>query len=160
MPGLLELPVVLHGGGGDVHVDAADGAVFVVDAVDGVDAVEDVLDGVVDRVLARFHGQTLVAHILQGDDLAGRLSSWVSFLRVMCLFFSVIGAVDAAVDAVIGQIQRREHDDAVAVELVLDAVGQPVQGLYSCPAAHRPAGRRLPGGSGLCRVRLWQGCCR
>ena len=47
------------------------GPVLVADAVDGADAVEDVADGVHGGVLARFQGQTLVAHVLQGDDLAG-----------------------------------------------------------------------------------------
>ena len=126
---ILEHPVFFHGGGRDVHVDAADGPVLVADAVDGADAVEDVADGVHGGVLARFQGQTLMAHVLQGDDLAGHFLLGQLFADDV-LVAGVVGAVDAAVDAVIGQVQRREHDDAVAVELVLDAVGQPVQGLY------------------------------
>ena len=54
--GLLELAVVFDGGGGDVDVDPADGAVFVLDGVDGLNTFEDVLNRVVDRVLARLDG--------------------------------------------------------------------------------------------------------
>ena len=40
--------------------------------------------------------------------------------------FCVIRAVNAAVDTVIGQIERRKHNDAVAVEGELDLLGEPV----------------------------------
>ena len=116
-------PVFLHGGGGDVDVDAADGSVFVLDGIDGVDALEDVLDGVVHRVFAGFDGQPLVAHVLQGDDFVSHFLLRQLLARYVAVL-PVVGAVDAAVDAVVGQIQRREHDDAVAVELLLDLPGQ------------------------------------
>ena len=38
--------------------------------------------------------------------------------------FGVIGTVFTAVDAVVGQIQRREHDDAVAVKFLFDFAGK------------------------------------
>ena len=38
----------------------------------------------------------------------------------------VVRAVGTAVDAVVGQIQRREHDDPVAVEVLLDLFSQGV----------------------------------
>ena len=122
---LLQLAVVLHGGGGDVHVHPADGPVFVLDGVDGVDAVQHVLDGAVDRVLAGLDGQALVAHVLQGDDL------FLHFLLGQLLpgdvlVLLVIGTVHAAVDAVVGQVQGREDDDAVAVKGQLDLLGQAV----------------------------------
>ena len=116
---VLQLAEVLHRGGGDVDVDAPDVAVFVVDAVDGPDAVQDVLDGVVDRVLARFDGQPFVPHVLQRDDLAPDL-----LLRQLLardgLVRRVVGAVEAAVDAVVGEVERREDHDAVPVERQLD----------------------------------------
>ena len=122
---LLEKPVVVHGGGGNIDVDPADGAVFMFDAVDGVDAVQVVVHGVVDRVLPRFQGQALVAHVLEGDDLSfdlllGELLSGNMFV------LAVVRTVGAAVDAVVGQIQRGEHDNAVAVEVFLDLLCQPV----------------------------------
>ncbi len=97
-------------------------------AVDGVDAIEDVLNGVVHRVLAGLDGQPLVAHVLQRDDLGPHL-----LLRQLApgdvLVFQVIGTVQAAVDAVVGQVQRREHHDAVAVEGQLDLLGDLVHPL-------------------------------
>ena len=36
----------------------------------------------------------------------------------------VVGTVDADVDAVVGQVQGGEHDDAVAVEIQLNLAGQ------------------------------------
>ena len=119
---VLELSVVLHRRGGDVHVHAADVAVLVVDGVNGIDALQDVLDGVVHRVLAGLDGQALVAHVLQRDDLRAHL-----VLRQLpagdVLVLQVIGAVQAAVDAVVRQVQRREHHDAVAIEGQLDLLG-------------------------------------
>ena len=91
-------------------------------AVDGVDALEDVLDRVVDRVLAALDGKALVAHVLQGYYLLAHLIL-SQLLARDGLVLEVIGAVDAAVDAVVGQVQRREDDDAVAVEGELDLLG-------------------------------------
>ena len=123
---LLQLAVVLHGGGGDVHVHPADGAVFVLDGVDGVDAVQHILNGAVDGVLAGLDGQALVAHVLQGDDL------FLHFLLGQLfpgdvLVLLVVGTVQTAVDAVVRQVQRREDDNAVAVEILFDLLGQGVQ---------------------------------
>ena len=88
-----------------------------------MDAVEDVCDGVVDGVLARLDRQALMPHVLQCDDLGAHLVLRELFAGDV-LVFEVIGAVDAAVDAVVGKIQRCEHHDAVAVERQLDLVGE------------------------------------
>ena len=120
---LVEFAVVFHRGGGDVDVDTADGAILVFDRVDRMDGVEDILDRVVDRVFTGFDGQALMAHILQGDDFVADL-----FLRKLYardgFVDPVIGAVDAAVYAVVGQIKRGEQHDAVAVELLFDVLGK------------------------------------
>ena len=127
--GLLEHAVFLDGGGRDVDVHAADGAVLVLDGVDGADALQDVLDGVVDRVLAGLDGQALVAHVLQGDDLAPHvLLAELDAGDVLVL--AVVGTVDAAVDAVVGEVERREHHDAVAVEGELDLLGELIHLLH------------------------------
>ena len=119
---LLELAVVLHGGGGDVDVDAADVAVLVMHRVDGLDALQNVLDGVVLGILTCLDGQTLVTHILEGDDLGAHLLLG-QLLAGDLLVLEVVGAVDTAVDAVVGEVERGEHDDAVAVEGQLDLLG-------------------------------------
>ena len=91
-----------------------------------MDAVQHVLDGAVHRVLAGLDGQALVAHVLQGDDL------FLHFLLGQLfpgdvLVLLVVGTVQTAVDAVVGQVQRREDDNAVAVEILFDLLGQGVQ---------------------------------
>ena len=66
-----------------------------------------------------------MSQILQGDDFPA------DFL--LCQLFSrnrpvdcVIRTVGAAVDAVVGEIERCEHDDAVAVEIFFDLLCQSV----------------------------------
>lgn len=56
-----------------------------------------------------------MSHILQGDDLCPHL--------VLCQFFAgdvrifaVVRTVDAAVDTVVGEVERRKQDDTVAIE--------------------------------------------
>ena len=123
--GLLELAVVLHGGGGDVHIYPADIAVFVVDGIDGLDGLQHIFDGVVNGILAQLQGKALVTHVLQGDDLGADLLLGQLFSGDT-LVLQVVGAVQTAVDAVVGQVQGRKHDDPVAVEVLLDLLGQGV----------------------------------
>ena len=115
--------VVFHRGGGDVDIHAANCAVLVMDAVDGLDAVEDVLDRVVHRVFARLDGEALVPHVLQGRHLADDFLLRQLFARNV-LVLQVVGTVDAAVDAVVGEVERRKQHDAVAVERELDFLGE------------------------------------
>ena len=123
--GLLELAVVFDRGGCDVDVDAADGAVLVLDAVDGLDALEYVLDGVVDRVLSGLEREALVSHVLQGDDFLSDLLLGQLFAGDVAVL-GVIRTVNAAVDAVVGQIERGKHDDAVTIKVLLDLLCQGV----------------------------------
>ncbi len=83
---LFQFPVIFHGGSGDVHIDPADSAVFMLDGVDGLDAFQNILDGVVDRIFTGLESQTLVAHILQSDDLPLDFLLGQLFPG-MCLFF-------------------------------------------------------------------------
>ena len=98
---LVELSVVLNSGSSDVNVNTSDSAVLVLDRIDGLDALKDIFDRVIYRVLTCFDGKSLVTHILQCDNLVTDL--------ILCelnsrdsLILSVIRAVDASVDAVVG----------------------------------------------------------
>ena len=118
-PGILQFSVVFHGGGGDVHIDPADRPVFMFDGVDRFDAFQHVLDGIVDRVFPHFQCQTLVTHVLKGDHFRADLLLR-QFFTGDVLILIMIGTVQAAVDAIVGEVQRREHDDPVAVDLLFD----------------------------------------
>ena len=124
-----QLAVIFHRGGGNVDIHPANVTVFVVHAVNGMDAVENVVNRVVYRVLARLDRQPLVPHVLQCDNLGTHLVLGQLFTRNV-LVFHVIGTVDAAVDAVIGQIQRRKNDNAVTVKCQLDLLGDAVNLLH------------------------------
>ena len=91
-------------------------------AVNGLDALEDVLDRVVHRILAGLDRQTLVAHILQRDDLSLHFLLGQLLARNV-LVLQMIRAVKTSVHTVVGQVQRGEHDDAVAVERQFDLLG-------------------------------------
>ena len=95
------------------------------DSVNGVDGFQHVLDGAVNRVLAGLQGQALVPHILEGHHLTANLLLGQLFSGYVFVL-GVVGTVNAAVDAVVGQIQGREHHDSVAVEILLDLLGQGV----------------------------------
>lgn len=121
--GVLQLAVVLDCSRCNVDVNTSNRTVFMLDGVNGVDALENVLNRVVDRVLTSLNGKTLVTHILQRDNLAGDLFLRQLFAGDMAVF-RVIRTVNTAVYAVIRQIQRRKHNNTVAVERQLDLLGQ------------------------------------
>ena len=93
------------------------------DPVDGFDALQHIFDRVVDRILSGLQCKAFVSHILKRDHFAGDL-----LLRKLfppdVLVLAVIRTVGAAVHAVVRQIQRRKHHNAVAVELLLDLLCQ------------------------------------
>ena len=120
---IAQFAVVLDRRSRDIYVHAADRPVLVMYGVDRLDRFENVLDRIVARVLSGFECQTLVTHILQGNHLAadfvlGEFAARNGFV------FLVIRAIYAAVDAVVRQIERREHYDTVAVDFLLDLFGQ------------------------------------
>ena len=121
-PGLLELPVILHRRRRDIDIDSSDVAVLVMDAVDRFDTVQNVVDRVVHRIFAGFDRQPFVAHILQRDHF--RADFFLrQFLARDGLVLEVVGTVQAAVDAVVRQIQRGEQHDTVPVIRLLDLPG-------------------------------------
>ena len=117
--GFFEQAVIIYGRCGNIDVNAADRAVFMLDAVNGVDRIQIIIHRIVNRIFSGFQRQTLVSHILQGNDFLA------DFL--LCQFFSgdmfifqVVRTVGAAVDAVVGQIKRREHHNPVSIEIFFD----------------------------------------
>ena len=117
--GILEHFVLFYSSCGNVHIDTADIAVFMVNGIYGFNTFQNVFDWVVDRVLSGFQGKTFVSHILQGDDLFFDFFLG-QFFSCDMLVLMVVRTVDTAVDAVIGKIQRCEHDDTVAVKVFLN----------------------------------------
>ena len=121
--GIAQTAVVLYGRGCNVDIHPSDGSVLVLDAVNRLNGFQDVLNRVVYRIFARFQSQALVSHILQGNYL---LPDFLlrELLPGDVLVLYMIGAIHATVDAVVGQVQRCEHHNPVAVELLLDFTGQ------------------------------------
>lgn len=74
-------------------------------------------------MLAGFQCQTFMSHVLQGNyflpDFFLR-----EFLAGNRLVLGMIGAVGATVHAMVRQIKRSEHHDAVAVKLLFDFFGE------------------------------------
>ena len=140
-----QLTVILHGSGRDVDVDPADIAVFVVYAVNRLDAVQNVFNRVVHRVLARFDGKALMAHVLQGDDLRFDLLLGQLFAGDV-LILHVVRTVNTAVNAIIGQVKRGENDNAVAVKGQLDLLGNLIHLLNFFGNFAGEQNRRLPVG--------------
>ena len=64
-----------------------------------------------------------MAHILQSDDFFSDFFLG-QFLPGDVFVLMVVWTVNTAVDTVIGQIQRCEHDDTVAVEVLFDLFRQ------------------------------------
>ncbi len=128
---------------------------FVMNAVNGVDAFQHVFNGIVHRILASLQGQALVAHVLQGDDLAGHLLLG-QLLSGDVLIFQMIRTVHAAVDAIIGQVQRREDDDPVAIKIFLDLLCQGIDLLILSSSVQSKA-PLPPGGSSPSAVSLFPG---
>ena len=64
-----------------------------------------------------------MAHILKGGDL---LDDFLlgQLLAGNVTVGMVVGTVPTFIDAVIGEVKRRKHDDAVAVKALLDFLGQ------------------------------------
>lgn len=119
----VELLVVFDRRRGDVHVETADFAVLVLDRVDGLDRFEDVLDRIHLRVFARFEEKALVTEVLEGDHFATNLVLG-EFLADDVLVLRVVRAVGAAVDAVVGEVEGSEENDAGTVDVLLHGLGR------------------------------------
>ena len=126
---VLKPAIVFHRRGGDIDVHPSDIAVFVVDGVDRFDTFEDIFYWVQQGMLTGFDRQALVPHILKRNDLCADFVLRQLFTGNMRIL-QVIRTVDAAVDTVVGEIQRCEHHDAIAVEGLLDLVCKAVHLLH------------------------------
>ena len=97
------------------------------------------------RVFPRLDGQPLVAHSLQGNDLGADFLLG-QLLPGDGLVLPVIGAVGAAVDAVVGKVKWCEEHDAVAIESLLDFLGNLIHPLNAGRLLASQKHRRLPMG--------------
>ena len=86
------------------------------DSFASIDSAE--LKQFIDGILAGLNRKALVTHILQSYYLGSDLLPGELYPCNM-LVFHVIRAINAAVHAVVGEIQRRKHDYPVAVECKL-----------------------------------------
>jgi len=110
---------LVHRGG--VDVDPADLAVAALHAVDRADALSNEV-GIVVGMLAVDQDQALVPLILQGLDLMDEflLIEGPADRRAVGRAEAAVGTV---VHALVADVERREQDDAVAVDIALQATG-------------------------------------
>ena len=73
------------------------------DAINGINGFQDIFDGIVQRVFAGFECQTLVSHVLQGDNFFPNLLL-CQLLAGYCLVLQVIRTIYATIDTIIGKI--------------------------------------------------------
>ena len=96
----LQLAVIFHRGCGDIHIDAADRAVFVLYGIDRFNAIKNIFDRIIYGVFPCFDCKALMSQILKRNDFGFHF-----FLRQLfscnMLVDAVIGAIYAAVDAVV-----------------------------------------------------------
>ena len=81
-------------------------------------------------------------HILQRDDLAANLILR-KLLAANLSILRMVGTVDAAVYAIVREIQRRKKHDALAVKLFLDLLGKRKHPLQKIGGINREQERRL-----------------
>ena len=146
---LVQLPVVLHCGRRYIYIYTPYCTVLVLDAVYRVYTLQDVLDRIHLRILTGLNGQSLVTHILQCYDLPSHLFLG-ELLSGYMLILDVIRTIHTPIYTVVGQIQRREHNYSVAVEVLLDLLRQIIYLIYLVRHLTRkkhgclPVGKPLP----------------
>ena len=113
-PGFFKLAVIFNRRRRNIDIYAADCTVFVLNAVNRPDTFQNIFNRIIDRILAGLNRQTFVPHVLKRNHFPRHF-----FLRQLAarnmLVLGMIRTINAAVDAVIGQIQRRKHHNPVAV---------------------------------------------
>ena len=117
--GIPQFTIILHRSGSDVHIHPAYCTVLMLDTVDSLDGLQDIIDRIAHGVFSGFQCQTLMPHILQGNHFLFYLLLR-EFLAGNSLVLQMIRAIHASIHTVIGQVQRCEHHDTVAVELMLN----------------------------------------
>ena len=98
--GFVQATVILYRGRSNVYVYPADGSVLVLDAIDGLYRLQNVFDRIVNRIFSSFQCQTLVPHVLQGDDLTTDVFL-CQFLAGNGLVLNVVRTVGTTVYAII-----------------------------------------------------------
>ena len=132
---ILQSSVVLHRSGRNVHVYAAYRPILMAYRVDGLDGFQYIFYRTHLRVLARLQGQPLVSHVLQGNHFAAYLllcQSASGDMPVLCM----VGAIYAPIRAVVREIQRGKHHDAVAIDALLQSSGNAIHTLLYLLVAH------------------------
>lgn len=152
----LQPPVFLNGGRRDVDVDAAYRvAAAVLIGVDAFHTLDDVVEGDIYGVLSGLHRDTLVA---EGEDRVRLLIDLLhrQLLAAHRVIAGVEAAVNAAVDAVVSDIERREEHDAPAVDALLDLLRKRVELMFELRVVNLQQHRRLTVGEAVAGARLVQ----
>ena len=93
------------------------------DRIDRLDTFKYIFDRIVDRILPCFERKAFVSHILKRDYFTFDILLRQFFTRNVFIF-EMIRAIYTAVNTIVGQIERRKHNDASAVEFFFDLTCQ------------------------------------
>ena len=98
--GLVQATVILYRGRSNIYVYPTDGSVLVLDTIDSLYRLQNVFDRIVNRIFSSFQCQTLVPHVLQGDDFTTDVFL-CQFLAGNGLVLNVVRTVGTTVYAVV-----------------------------------------------------------
>ena len=96
----LQLAVIFYGSSRNVYVYAADSAVFMLNGINSLNAVQNIFNRIVYRILASLQRQTLMAHILQCDNLGTHLvlrKLFTSDMLISCMVRTIYAVIDTIV---------------------------------------------------------------
>ena len=98
--GFVQATVIFYRGRSNVYVYPTDSSILVLDTIDSLYRFQNVFDRVVNRVFSSFQCQTLVPHVLQGDDFTTDVFL-CQFLAGNGLVLNVVRTVGTTVYAIV-----------------------------------------------------------
>ena len=98
---VLQLPVVLNRGGGDIDIHTANGSIFMLYGINGINTFQYVFDGIPHRIFPRLNSQTFMAHVLKSNHFLCHFLLR-QFFAGDVFVLSVVRTVGTAIDTVVG----------------------------------------------------------
>ncbi|CAK7057763.1 MAG: hypothetical protein DELT_03044 [Desulfovibrio sp.] len=110
--------IVFHRCRRNIHIDAPDRPIIKMNGINGLDALEHILKRTIFRVFPRFQCKAFVPHLFKRLNLLDNF-----LLRKLFTLHArgmMISAIAAFINTVIRKIERREHHDAVPINVLFN----------------------------------------